>query len=397
MPDNPQILSVLTSINAQKFLEAYSFSDPKLLQKEARSRFGADAPLILQQLELLQKAKTKAPELAAHGWLFTRQSYEQASSAATARFKQTLMGGKQLVDLTAGAGIDGWYLSKLFEKTLLVEANEERAALLGHNFRQVAQVEVVHATAEEQIDRLEENVTVYIDPDRRPGGQRVNGLEQSMPDILALLPQLRAKKSDVWIKASPMLDISLLRNQLGSNTNIWCISVDQEMKELLLHPDGNGLLEAVRLHENGQILHRYSEDAEANTQANLVADAQIGDWFVEPHVALIKSRLARKYAAQQGWKAFNQVADYYFSAEAGSDAEGRWFRIEKLWPYKPKLLPVWLKETGITKANIAKRDFFLDVAALRKVLRLADGGDDYLFFTKNKNGDPLVVHGRRSI
>lgn len=397
MPDNPQILSVLTSINAQKFLEAYSFSDPKLLQTEARSRFGADAPLILQQLELLQKAKVKAPELAATGWLFTRQSYEQASSAATALFKQTLLQGKQLIDLTAGAGIDGWYLHTQFERARLVELNEERAALLGHNFRNTPQVEVLHATAEEEIDRIKEGDLVYIDPDRRPGGQRVNGLEQSMPDILALLPQLRNKKTAVWIKSSPMLDINLLRNQLGSNTDIWCIAVEQEMKELLLHPDGNGLLEAVRLDEGGQILHRYSEDAGENNEAVLVDEAQIGNWFVEPHVALIKSRLARTYAAQQGWKAFNKVADYYFHAEAGSDAEGRWFQIVQLWPYKPKLLPKWLKEAGITKANIAKRDFFIEVAALRKVLRLADGGNDYLFFTKNKNGDPLVVHGRRSI
>jgi hypothetical protein len=47
------------------------------------------------------------------------------------------------------------------------------------------------------------------------------------------------------------------------------------------------------------------------------------------------------------------------------------------------------------KANITVRNFPLSVAEIRKKYKIKDGGDDYLFFTTNPNGEKIVVQCRK--
>ena len=56
---------------------------------------------------------------------------------------------------------------------------------------------------------------------------------------------------------------------------------------------------------------------------------------------------------------------------------GRTFRILAVSSFNKKELKRHL--AGITKANIATRNFPLSVAELRKRLKLKDGGDTYIF------------------
>jgi hypothetical protein len=47
--------------------------------------------------------------------------------------------------------------------------------------------------------------------------------------------------------------------------------------------------------------------------------------------------------------------------------------------------------SGITQANISCRNFPIDVATLRRKLRLADGGDTYIFATTTALGTHLLL------
>ena len=58
---------------------------------------------------------------------------------------------------------------------------------------------------------------------------------------------------------------------------------------------------------------------------------------------------------------------------------------ENLWVNLKELL----KNVG--RANIAVRNFPLTVAELRKRLKLADGGDRYLFGTTSDDGKHLLI------
>jgi hypothetical protein len=50
---------------------------------------------------------------------------------------------------------------------------------------------------------------------------------------------------------------------------------------------------------------------------------------------------------------------------------------------------------GINKANIAVRNFPLSVAELRKRLKLADGGDIYLFATTTAEKEHLLLFSKK--
>lgn len=399
MQEPNHFVSVLTSREAQNFWAEATETPLPQLTNRAQQAFGSDAALVLQQLDLRRKARQKFPQLLELGWLFSPQGFEQASSSATARFKASLMQGKVLVDLTAGAGVDAFYMSEHFERVVLLESHPQRAALLRYNFRRHSKVTVMETTAEDWMPELEAECVVFVDPDRRPGGQKVSGLEESSPDILKLLPQIRAKNGRLWLKASPMLDIQQAKMQLGNVLSCRAVAVDNELKELLfevgLAESRAAELSSVKLNAAGEIVHAWGRIFGQVAEKPTLADSGDGAYFVEPHLALIKTRQARAFAAEQGWQAINSQADYYLHHQPEPAAAGRWFKLVQHWPFKPKTLQFELENSGIRQANVAKREFFMEVSEIRKRLKLADGGDDYLFFTKNKNGEPWVFHGRR--
>ena len=68
---------------------------------------------------------------------------------------------------------------------------------------------------------------------------------------------------------------------------------------------------------------------------------------------------------------------------------GRCFRIESTSTMNRRQLKTAL--SGITQANISCRNFPIDVATLRRKLRLADGGDTYIFATTTALGTHLLL------
>ena len=69
----------------------------------------------------------------------------------------------------------------------------------------------------------------------------------------------------------------------------------------------------------------------------------------------------------------------FVSAEYVDDFPGRVFQIEAVSSMNKRELKERL--SGISQANITVRNFPMDVAALRRRLRLADGGSTYIFAT----------------
>lgn len=394
---SPDFLSVLCGSEAQAFWHENKEIGPEKLLNLAQKKFGKNAALVLQQHALRAKARQKFPEMVGINWLFTPQSFEQASSAATALFKASLMQGELLVDLTAGAGIDAFYARPNFNKLILVEKQAERAALLRWNFKNFEAVEVVEADTYTYLEKLPTNACIYLDPDRRPDGKRVFQLAACVPDLGLLLPELQKKQAQIWIKTSPMLDIQAGWQFFGYKASVYVLAVENEVKELLwLVGTENSRCTAVNLAADGTVLHRYSSNLPVERLPVPIRLAETGDWFIEPQLALIKSRQAAHVAAAMGWSALNNEADYYVSQTPPEQHLGRVFVIEAVLPYKIKLIKAYCNDKAITKANIAKRAFYDEVSDIRKKTGLKDGGEHYFFFTKNKNDAPLVYITRRS-
>lgn len=389
-------LSVLLGTKMRAFREENAGKPASQLLNAARKAFGSDAARILEQLHLTERAGQKTPTLAARNWLFSTKSYEQCTAEAVARFKAELLevNDRPFTDLTAGAGVDAWFLGAEASRLQLVEADEQHAAYLSANFADRPHRMWV-GTAEEVLPQLEAGGVAYLDPDRRPAGRRVYDFSDATPDVLVLLPQLLQKFDKVWLKASPMLDVTACLNQLAPHCRaVYALCLGDELKELLfelqpLNVEGEVALEAVQLLSDGRALRTSA--AKADSQP-VLKPAQIapGDYLFEPHAGIIKLRLGRHLAALLGLTTIGS-ADFYVGKAALADFPGRHFRIRAVLPYKPKQLLAWLKENGIQKAHVSKRDFFLETEAIRKALKLPMGEDARLFFTKNQQGEAVCV------
>jgi len=142
----------------------------------------------------------------------------------------------RVLDLTGGLGVDSWALSQVAERVVYFERDAELAAAAERNFARLgaANVEVRCETVTPESE-LPEADLIYADPARRnAAGRKVFLLEDCTPDILTLLPMLLRKAPAVLLKLSPMADLAMLADRLGSALReIHVVEFDGEVKELL--------------------------------------------------------------------------------------------------------------------------------------------------------------------
>lgn len=357
-----------------------------------------DMPYVLDQIEGWQRACTKLPEWAAtDGIVFPPHiSMEQCSSESTALYKQKLsknlmqeMGMSELIDLTAGFGVDFSYMAKNFKKAIYVERQSHLCKIAKHNLEllDLKHCEVRNADGVEYLNSLEvgKGRLLYLDPARRDGnGAKVFGIEDCTPNVLEIEQQLLDKADVVMVKLSPMLDIHAAMKSLQSITQIHIVSVGNECKELLLVlSKAHTSPVSVFCVNDGQSFDYEYENVE-NTIL-LGANAKEFDkgetfaYLYEPNASIMKAGCFGELSARFEVKSIGANSHLFVSNKAVEDFPGRSFRVEAISTMNKKELKKVL--AGIDKANIAVRNFPLSVAELRKRLKMKDGGNVYIFAT----------------
>jgi hypothetical protein len=76
----------------------------------------------------------------------------------------------------------------------------------------------------------------------------------------------------------------------------------------------------------------------------------------------------------------------YSSQDVVTNFPGRAFKIVGKYPVQAKKVP-------LKKAHLTVRNFPQKTEILRKKLKLADGGDDYLFACTLMDGERVLLHG----
>ena len=146
--------------------------------------------VLAQQIEGYKVAQRKFPSLLAEGIQFPKKlNLEQTSSEATATYKAKLLQGKHFLDLTAGFGIDAYFLSQSFEEVTLVEQDAELLQLVAQNWKVLGRkATFVNSDAESFLQATTAHYDViYIDPARRDHQlQKKFLLEDLSPNILEL-------------------------------------------------------------------------------------------------------------------------------------------------------------------------------------------------------------------
>ena len=384
----------------KEFIRQHQLRNPAELMLQAGRYPQLPVSELVKQIQARQKATDKLPTWVAHPDVVfpTAVSVEQTSSEVTAAYKASLVTGKLLIDLTGGFGVDSFFFAKQFEQVVHVEQNRELSEIAAYNFKllRAANIEAVNATAENFLRSFTGRADVlYLDPARRGDRhEKVHLLQDCEPDVLRLIPLLFEKADSVLLKTSPMLDIELALEQLGSVAQVWVIALQNECKEVLYllqpHATNNPERRAINLLSDGslQVLD-FSKEQEEQASVRF-ADPMA--FLYEPNSALLKAGAYRSVASQFGLYKLHPNSHLYTSAHLIPDFPGRSFSCEGIGRYNKKEMLARLPQR---KANITVRNFPESVADIRKKTGIKEGGDDYLFFTTDMHQKPIVVYCRK--
>ncbi len=381
-----------------------------------------DLPLALQQIQGLQTARRKLPSWAATaGILFPPHlNMEQCSSELTARYKSGLtrrfisrfsMQGvpNRLLDLTGGFGVDFSFMADVFQEAVYVERDPSLCALASHNLALLGKknVTVVCADAITYLGSVSFTsslphppfLLVYMDPARRDiHGARTYALSDCSPDVTVMMDSLLQCSSYVLLKLSPMLDWRKAVADLFPHhvCEVHVVAVDNECKELLLLLDAQDskqdvepLLFCVDIHSRDGSSTVYSPQPKIVVSEHPVSAIQNSSFLYEPNASVMKAGCFRELAADFGISQLAVNSHLFISARQVTDFPGRSFRIMATTTMNKRDLRQALGH--LQRANIAVRNFPLTAEELRRRLKLADGGPDYIFATTLSNGDHIIM------
>ena len=382
-------------------------------------------------------------------------SMEQCSSESTALYKAELAARLlylpasssgiemkaeneiEFVDLTGGFGVDFSYIAaRLGVKSMYVERQTHLCEAAKENFERLGLknaivkngdgIEVLHsflpkkddaASADDSLGIIYDQPLlllktklglklIFIDPARRDdAGNKVVSLKDCTPDVTVLQEEMLSKADYVIIKLSPMLDWHRAISELSHVREVHIISVNNECKELLLVLSARNMGDMEASSADGEVKHAGNlriycvndaqsfvcDELDMESSPVRIAPPVLEEmqYLYEPNASLMKAGcfgvLSDRYDARMLSK-----NSHLFVSQAPIEAfPGRSFRIIAISSFNKKELKCHL--SGITKANIATRNFPLSVAELRKRLKLKDGGETYIFATTLSDESHVLV------
>ncbi|MBP9994331.1 MAG: SAM-dependent methyltransferase [bacterium] len=378
-----------------------------------------DKTFALNQIEARQIISKKVPSWASNNDLIFPKhlSLEQCSSELTAKYKTTIVEkiiethcGAPLqpgtdglpttfVDLTGGLGIDSYFLSENFQNAYYVENQKELCDLAENNFRVLGRkINVVNTDAESFLENHSCNSCdswcIFVDPARRDAlNRKMVSLHDCSPDVVELQGKMLSVAGHVLIKASPMLDISLICNELKNIKEIHIVSVKNECKEtlILLERGFEGKIKFVCVNlrqdeQNPQDAFCCFDDDEKNA-APVFADT-IRKYLYEPNSSLMKAGVFRLVSQSFNIDKLHVNSHLYTSDNLIQDFPGRVFEVVAFSNFDKKVKKELLKD--IMRASVVTRNFPLSANDLRKNLGLQESDDTFVFGTTMR-GDKKVI------
>ena len=339
------------------------------------------------------------------------------------------------VDLTGGFGVDFSYIaSRLGVKSMYVERQAHLCEAAKENFGRLGLknaivkngdgIEVLHSFASKKDDAASDSLgitedqsrsllktnlglkLIFIDPARRDdAGNKVVSLKDCTPDVTLLQEEMLSKADYVIIKLSPMLDWHRAISELSHVREVHIISVNNECKELLLVLSARNMGDMEASSADGEVKHAGNlriycindaqsfvcEELDMEASQVKIAPSPLEEmqYLYEPNASLMKAGCFGVLSERYDARMLSKNSHLFVSREPIAVFPGRSFRIIAISSFNKKELKRHL--SGITKANIATRNFPLSVAELRKRLKLKDGGETYIFATTLSDESHVLV------
>lgn len=392
------------------YVRQHADDDVRQLALRGCKEPGVDLPLALQQIQGRQTARRKLPSWAAvDGVLYPpRLSMEQCSSEATARYKASIVrrepDNRTLVDLTGGFGVDMAFMSKCFIEAVYVERDEALCSLAAHNMPLLTATPVTTVCGDgmDYLLGMDRCSLLFLDPARRnDSGGRTYALADCTPNVVPVVDRLLDKADSVLLKLSPMLDWRKAVADVGREhvSEVHIVAVDNECKELLLvlRREASTLrLCCVDIDSRTSAATTFQTVADGDgsvpaASADIAADAC--RYVYEPNAAIMKAGCFGAIASTFAVAPLASNSHLFLSDRRIADFPGRRFALSAVTTMNKGGLRKAL--SGMTRANITVRNFPMSAEVLRKRLKLADGGDDYIFATTLSDGSRCLLLCRK--
>ena len=437
----------------QDFIRQHQDDDVRQLAFLGSKYPEVDMPFALDQIRGRKMARVKLPRWASlEGIIYPPHiSMEQCSSESTALYKAELAArllalpvsssfSEEIgfVDLTGGFGVDFSYIAaRLGVKSMYVERQAHLCEAAKENFERLGLknaivkngdgIEVLHsflskkddaASADDSLGIIYDQPLsllknklglkiIFIDPARRDdAGNKVVSLKDCTPDVTVLQEEMLSKADYVIIKLSPMLDWHRAISELSHVREVHIISVNNECKELLLVLSARNMGDMEASSADGEVKHAGNlriycvndaqsfvcDELDMESSPVRIAPPVLEEmqYLYEPNASLMKAGCFGVLSDRYDARMLSRNSHLFVSQAPIEAFPGRSFRIIAVSSFNKKELKRHL--AGITKANIATRNFPLSVAELRKRLKLKDGGETYIFATTlNDESHVLVI------
>lgn len=370
----------------RQWMAAHRGVDPNRLRLSAKGDPGICQAIL--QLECRAKAARKLPELlTCPTFLFpTALSAEQCTSQDIATLHTRLIGsmeGLRVMDLTAGLGIDAITMARMGATVTAVDIQPGHIHALHHNIHALALDSRITPVCDDSchyITTLPDDSfdLIFIDPARRDGadsGRRLYSLADTVPDPVALMPQMLRVAPRVAVKASPMLDIKLCASQLtASELNI--LGTPTDCKELfaIVRREGADDVQVQSLTPGYDTL-AYPLSLTGKAPETGYMSPQTGMIIVEPFPAVMKGapwqELCRRYSLSPV-----HPATHIFIANDPDKLRGiqaRLWRIIYAQGNSDRAIREIRSRWPI--ANVTTRNYVLSAPELSRRLRVRSGGD----------------------
>ena len=407
----------------QDFIRQHQDEDVRQLAFLGSKNPEVDMPFALDQIRGRKMARAKLPLWAnIDGIIYPPHiSMEQCSSESTALYKAELAArllglpasssSEEIgfVDLTGGFGVDFSYIaSRLGMSSMYVERQAHLCEVAKENFERLGLKNAIVKNEDgiEVLHSLKELKLIFIDPARRDdAGNKVVSLKDCTPDVTVLQEEMLLKADYVIIKLSPMLDWHRAISELSHVREVHIISVNNECKELLLVLSARNMGEMEASSADGEVKHAgnlriycvndaqcfVSDELDMEASQVKIAPSTLEEmlYLYEPNASLMKAGCFGVLSERYDARMLSKNSHLFVSREPIAAFPGRSFRIIAVSSFNKKELKRHL--SGITKANIATRNFPLSVAELRKRLKLKDGGETYIFATTLSDESHVLV------
>lgn len=385
----------------------------RLNKKSPKGDF--DMNFALTQIDCRKKTKTKLPKFLSNPlFLFPDDiSAEQSSNQGLSQFHADLLkNAENILDLTAGLGIDSLTMALNGLKITALEIDENKAKILKYNAK-VMGIKDFTVCNTESISFLKETKrnfdVIFVDPSRRDKNKnKVYNLHDCSPDIIANQELLLGKANQIIVKASPLLDIKQILRDLKNVSSIKAIGVKGECKEILIQLINDNkrevkdtiFLEAINLDLEGNVISHFdyikslNEDlgmgsnksyhSSGNTPAFAnIDDFKEGVFILEPSPMIMKITPWEKIISLFNAKKLGYNSHLFITSQQPNNFPGRMTLFNKFIKNKDRKSLQGLPATSVSKNHpLSSED-------IRKKFDLKEGDKKFVYATRI-NEQPVI-------